>query len=139
MKSRRKKLTQAQKRISELDSIFKRIYEDDISGAISHERFMKLSAEYELEQKELCAQVSEWEKSVDNHEQDKNNFRQFIEIIRKYVGIKELTPTIVNELVKKIVVHAPDKSSGKRKQKIDIIFNFVGDINPLENYQSKTK
>ena len=139
MKSRRKKLTQAQKRISELDGIFKRIYEDDIAGVISHERFLKLSAEYELEQKELCAKVLEWEKSVDNHEQYKNNFQQFAKIIRKYVGIKELTPTIVNELVKKIVVYAPDKSSGKRKQKIDIIFNFVGDINQLENYQSKTK
>ena len=137
MKSRRKKLTQAKKRIGELDGIFKRICEDDISGAISHERFVKLSAEYELEQKELSVKVSEWEKSVDNHEQDKDNFRQFAETIRKYVGIKELTPTIVNELINKIVIHAPDKSSGKRMQKIDIIFNFVGDINPLEDYQSK--
>ena len=71
--------------------------------------------------------------------QPKDNFRKFANIVQKYVGIKELTPTIVNEFIKKIVVHAPDKSSGKRKQKIDIIFNFVGDINPLDNYQSKTK
>ena len=55
------------------------------------------------------------------------------------MGIKELTPTIVNELINKIIIHAPDKSSGKRMQKIDIIFNFVGDINPLDNHQSEKK
>lgn len=96
---------QAEKRMAELDRIFKRIYEDDISGSISHEGFLKLSAEYEAEQKELTEAV-----------------------IRKYVGITELTPTIVNEFVKKMIVHAPDKFSGHRRQKIQIIWNFVGEL-----------
>ena len=128
MKNRRKEITQAEKRIAELDRIFKRIYEDDISGAISHERFLKLSAEYEAEQTELTNKVSVWQETVFTHEQDKENYMRFDAIVRKYVGIKELTPTIVNEFIKKIIVHAPDKPSGKRTQRVDIVFNFIGEI-----------
>lgn len=135
MRKRRKDITQAEKRIAELDRIFKRIYEDDVSGAISHERFLKLSAEYEAEQKELIAIVNNWQDDVDTHEQDKSNFQQFSAVVRNYVGIKELTPTIVNELIRKIVVHAPDKSSGKRTQKVDIIFNFIGEVVVPDNPQ----
>ena len=91
------------------------IYEDDISGAISHERFLKLSAEYEAEQKELTKQVKTDREMVNAYEQDKADFDSFAAVIRKYVGITELTPTIVNEFVKKIIVHAPDKSSGHRR------------------------
>ena len=135
MRYRRKEIAQSEKRIAELDIIFKHIYEDSISGTISHERFLKLSAGYELEQKELQNKLSDWKHTVDNHEKDKNNFRQFTSLVQKYVGIKELTPTIVNEFIKKIIVHAPDKSSGKRVQQIDIIFNFVGNLNPLDYYK----
>ena len=112
MKRRKREVGQARKRIAELDRIFKRIYEDDISGTISHDRFLKLSAEYEAEQRELEEKV-------------------------KYVGIKELTPAIVNEFIKKIIVHAPEKVDGKRVQKVDIVFNFVGEINFLSATQSK--
>ncbi len=129
MKRRRKELERAEKRIVELDKIFKRIYEDDIAGAISHERFLKLSAEYEAEQKELTVFVKTEQAAVYSYEQDKADFNSFAAVIRKYVGIKELTPTIVNEFIKKIIVHAPDKSSGHRRQKIQIIWNFIGEVN----------
>ena len=122
-------IAQAEKRIAELDRIFKRIYEDDISGAISHERFLKLSADYEAEQKELTEQVKVWRDAVETFEQDQADFASFAAIVRKYVGIRELTPTIVNEFVKKIIVHAPDKSSGHRRQKIELVWNFIGEIN----------
>lgn len=128
MKRKRREVEQAKKRIAELDRIFKRIYEDDISGAISHERFLKLSADYEAEQQELTEKVSTEQSKVDIYEQSKSDFDSFAVIIRKYVGIKELTPAIVNEFVKKIVVHAPEKVNGKRFQKEDIVFNFVGEI-----------
>ena len=62
-------------------------------------------------------------------EQDKADFDNFAAVIRKYVGVKELTPTIVNEFVKKIIVHAPDKSSGHRRQKVQIVWNFIGEVN----------
>ena len=135
-KKRKREIAQAEKRIAELDRIFKRIYEDDISGAISHERFLKLSAEYEAEQKELTEKVKVDREMVNAYEQDKADFDSFAAVIRKYVGITELTPTIVNEFVKKIIVHAPDKSSGHRRQKIQIIWNFVGELKQDEDKQT---
>ncbi len=136
VKRQKKELEQARKRITELDRIFKRIYEDDINGTISHERFLKLSAEYEAEQKELTEFVQKEQAAVDTYEQDKSDFDSFAAIIRKYVGIRELTPTIVNEFVKKIIVHAPDKSSGHRRQKIQIVWNFIGELEQDENKQT---
>lgn len=136
MKRRKREVGQAQKRIAELDRIFKRIYEDDISGTISHERFLKLSAEYEAEQRELEEKVKSEQQKVDTYEQNKSDFDSFSAIIRKYMGIKELTPTIVNEFIKKIIVHAPEKVDGKRVQKVDIVFNFVGEINFLSATKS---
>lgn len=126
---RKREIAQAEKRIAELDRIFKRIYEDDISGTISHERFLKLSADYEAEQRELTEQVKVWWEAVETFEQDQADFASFAAIVRKYVGIRELTPTIVNEFVKKIIVHAPDKSSGHRRQKIELVWNFIGEVN----------
>ena len=128
-RKRKREIAQAEKRIAELDRIFKRIYEDDISGAISHERFLKLSVDYEAEQKGLTEQVEIWREAVETFEQDKADFDSFAAIVRKYVGIRELTPTIVNEFVKKIIVHAPDKSSGHRRQKIELVWNFIGEVN----------
>ena len=126
---RKREIAQAEKRIAELDRIFKRIYEDDISGTISHERFLKLSADYEAEQRELTEQIKTWREVVETFEQDRSDFDSFAAIVRKYVGIRELTPTIVNEFVKKIIVHAPDKSSGHRRQKIELVWNFIGEVN----------
>ena len=126
---RKREIAQAEKRIGELDRIFKRIYEDDISGTISHERFLKLSTDYEAEQRELTEQVKTWREVVETFEQDRSDFDSFAAIVRKYVGIRELTPTIVNEFVKKIIVHAPDKSSGHRRQKIELVWNFIGEVN----------
>ena len=136
VKRQKKELEQARKRIAELDRIFKRIYEDDINGTISHERFLKLSAEYEAEQKELATFVQKEQAAVDTYEQNKSDFDSFAAIIRKYVGIRELTPTIVNEFVKKIIVHAPDKSSGHRRQKIQIVWNFIGELEQDEDKQT---
>lgn len=90
---------------------------------------MKLSADYEEEQKELIEPVKIWRETVETFEQDKADFDSFVAIVRKYVGIRELTPTIVNEFVKKIIVHAPDKSSGHRRQKIELVWNFIGEVN----------
>ena len=136
MKRKRREVGQARRRIAELDRIFKRIYENDINGTISHERFLKLSAEYEAEQKELTEKVKAEQQEVDTYEQNKSDFDSFAAIIRKYVGIRELTPTIVNEFVKKIIVHAPDKSSGHRRQKIEFVWNFIGELEQDEDKQT---
>lgn len=89
---------------------------------------MKLSVEYEAEQKELTEKVAAEQKEVNTYEQNKMDFDSFATIIRKYVRITELTPAIFNEFIKKIVIHAPEKIDSKRFQKVDIVFNFVEEI-----------
>lgn len=113
------------------------LFFDDISGTISHDRFLKLSAKYEAEQRELEEKVKSEQQEVDTYEQNMSDFDSFSAIIRKYVGIKELNSTIVNEFIKKIIVHAPEKLDGKQVQKVDIVFNFVREINFLSDMQPK--
>ena len=89
--------------------------------------------------KELTEFVKVEQAAVDTYEQDRTDFDSFAAVIRKYVGIRELTPAIVNEFVKKIVVHAPKKIDGKRFQKVDIVFNFVGKIHLSAEPQTEQK
>ncbi len=113
-----------------------RFEEDDIRGAISRERFLKLSAEYEAEQRELTEVVKAEQAAVDTHEQDRTDFDSFVAIIHKYVRIREIITTIIKEFVKKIIVHAPDKSTGHRRQKKEIVWNFIGELEQNEDKQT---
>ena len=91
---------------------------------------------YEAEQKELTEKVKANREMVNTYEQDKAGFDSFAAVIWKYIGITKLTPTIAGEFVKKIIVHAPDKSSGHRRQKIQIIWNFIGELKQDEDKQT---
>ena len=124
LKKSRKQLTKAEKRISELDKLFKRLYEDNVSGKISDERFESLSKDYEAEQKGLKLTISALMEFIEMKEQKSADITQFIDIVKKYTKISVLTPEIMHELIERIEVHAPDKSSGHRQQKIDIYFKF---------------
>ena len=124
LKRARKMLAQAEKRISELDKLFTRLYEDNVSGKISDERFAMMSKSYEDEQSKLKQAVNEFTKFIETTEQKHTDVEQFLKIVRNRTEITELTPEIMHEFIEKIVVHAPDKSSGHRKQKIEIYFRF---------------
>ena len=124
--SRRKKLEANKMRISELDGIFKRIYEDNISGKLSDERFSKLSADYEREQKQLAAETEALELELNQETEQVDNVEYFLNIVRQYTEIKELSARVVNDLIDKIKVHAVDKSSGQRVQQIDIYYTAIG-------------
>lgn len=120
----KKALKQSEKRIAELDRLFTRLYEDNVSGKISDERFAMMSAGYEVEQKNLKATVAGLTSFIDTAEQKSADVTAFIQVVQKYENITELTPEIMHELIEKIVVHAPDKSSGHRTQEIDIYYRF---------------
>lgn len=124
----RKRLEQSKKRLTDLDVIISRLYEDSVLGNLSVERYKKMSADYEAEQKRLKLEIKTAEEWVEQQEKKNDNADAFIRLIQKYVDVPELTQTIVNEYIRKIVVYAPDKSSGKRRQKIKIFFNFVDDV-----------
>ena len=112
----------------ERDRLLGRLYEDGVSGKISNERFTKLSGGYEAEQKELRERVAILQTELTGQEQRAMNFGRFLAIVKKYTEIEELTPTILNEFVEKIIVHTPDKSTGKRVQQVEISYNCVGVI-----------
>ena len=120
----RKKLKESEKRIAELDRLFTRLYEDNVSGKISDERFSIMSAGYEDEQKKLRATVAELTDFIETAEQKSADVTAFISVVQKYERITELSPEIMHELIEKIVVHAPDKSSGHRTQQMDIYYRF---------------
>ena len=117
------------RRDEDLDTLFKRIYEDMVSGRLSAERFDKLSSEYETEQQNVKAAILELQELIDSGEQEQHDLQQFLRNVRKYTDPEELTAEILNDLVDRIVVHAPDKSSGHRKQKIEIYYKAAGIIN----------
>ena len=100
----------------------------NVSGRLSDERFEKLSVDYESEQKQLAERAAVLETELAEQGEKAANVGKFLAIVRKYTDIQELTPTLLREFVDKIVVHEPDRSSGKREQKIDIYYNFVGEL-----------
>ena len=116
------------RRDEDLNTLFKRLYEDMVSGRITAERFDMLASEYEQEQKELKVKIAELEDLIENGETQTKDLKQLLVNVRKYTDPQELTAQMVNDLVDKIIVHAPDKSSGYRKQKIEIYYNAVGII-----------
>ena len=124
----KKKVEQAKKRLASLDVIISRLYEDFALGEISKDRYKKMSADYEKEQERLRLEIDVIEEWVEQREEMDEGLNAFIALTQKYVDVEELTQTIVNEYIKKIIVFAPDKSSGKRTQKVKIYFNFVDDV-----------
>ena len=125
-KKRKREIAQAEKRITELDRIFKRIYEDNISGKINDSRFQKLSVDYENEQTELTEKMLLWEQEIAKQEEEADSIEQFIRRAKKYPELTELTPAILNDLVNKVYVCAPDKSSGHRVQDVRISLACIG-------------
>jgi len=134
---KRRELTQAERRIADLDTLFQRIYEDNVNGKITDERFAKLSQTYENEQHSLSERVAVLRVELEAEQEQAVNVAQFISLVKRYTDIQELTPAILNEFISRITVYAPDRSSGHRTQRIDILYNFVGEI-PSPPAKSKT-
>ena len=123
-------LAQSEKRIAELDVIFKRIYEDNISGKLSDERFIKLSRDYEQEQEQLKAVVETLGREVKQQEQKKTNVRKFISVVKKYTDMTQLDATILREFVEQIRVSDTYTTNEQQKRvkirEIEIVYNFIG-------------
>ena len=131
--ARRREMEAAQKRITELSNIFKRLYEDSVSGRISDERFMELSADYEQEQATLKARLAEIQAEQGRAREASANVEKFMGIIHRHTSFEELTPTLLREFVEKIVVHESVALDGKRRgkqrrQEIEIYYSFVGKV-----------
>ena len=124
----KKRLVQAEKRIAELDRLFIKIYEDNAKGNLNDDRFSMMSKVYEDEQAQLKIEVKNLQREIEVQEQQIENLEQFINRVHRYTELPELTPYALRELVRAVYVEAPDKSSGKRKQKVHIEYDLVGYI-----------
>ena len=134
-------LAKAEERIRQLDTIISRLYEDNVAGKVSDERFAKMSASYETEQKGLESRVSELRTFIDGTKEQRLNAESFLSMVRKYTDIKELTAESIRSFVEKIEVQQPEKVSGTRtkKQTIVIWWNFIGAVDIPDEIPEKQK
>ena len=139
MRNMKAAIEKDKRRISEIDMMIERLYEDNVLGKIPDDRFSKMMGKYEAEQKALIEAVAKAEQALQTFEQDKVDLRIFLETIRKCTDIDELTPEIINRLIRRIEVHNSEKVNGRKCVKIDVYFTAVGLIDlPDETELLKT-
>lgn len=125
-KAYKRNLTKAQKRVTELNTLIRKIYEDNVSGKLTDKRFELLSAEYEAEQEGLEKSIDETQTALDSFNADSMRADRFIELTKRYRDFSELTTPMINEFIEKIIVYEAAKIDGERFQEVDIYLNFIG-------------
>ena len=125
-KRKQKELAAAQARDNELDGLFERIYEDNLSGKLSDERFAKMSQRYEAEQAELAEKMKLLRHEIDKLSSNSVSTDLFLSTVRKYTRAKKLTPRMLNELINRIEVHQAEKINGEWVQRLTIHYNCIG-------------
>ena len=125
-KLKEKELKALQARDEELDGLFERIYEDNVSGKLSDDRFARMSRRYEEEQKELAEKIKALRAEIDKQNSQSMTTDMFISLVRKYTRARKLTPRMLNELIEKIEVFNAEKIDGVWEQRLRIHYNCVG-------------
>ena len=125
-KRKQKKLAAAQARDNELDGLFERIYEDNLAGKLSDERFAKMSQRYEAEQAELSEKIKQLRHEIEKLSSSSVSTDLFLSTVRKYTRAKKLTPRMLNELINRIEVHQAEKINGEWVQRLTIHYNCIG-------------
>ena len=132
-KNHKRQIAKNEKRIAELDTLFRKTYEDFAAGRLNEKRFNQLSDGYESEQETLEKQTAELKAELMQFDSDSLRADKFLELARRYTDFSELTAPLLHEFVEKIIVHEADRSSGKREQRVDIHLNFIGQFTaPIE-------
>ena len=131
IRKQRTRLATAKQRLSELETLLCKIYEDNALGKLSDSRYQTLGAQYDSEQANLTAEVSALEKAIQSYENHEKDADRFIALIDKYESFDNLTIAMLNEFIEKILVHERDrKGSRETTQEVEIYFNFVGRFVP---------
>ena len=125
-KRKQKELAAAQARDNELDVLFERIYEDNLAGKLSDDRFAKMSQRYEAEQAELAEKMKLLHREIDKLSSNSVSTDLFLSTVRKYTRAKKLTPRMLNELINRIEVHQAEKINGEWVQRLTIHYNCIG-------------
>ena len=128
----KKELRQCKQRVSEIENLYAKLYEDLTRELLTEKRFQMLSARYDSEQEELTAKIKELEKSAIADKEQLSSIEQFAEQISGYAGITELNFKIINQLIEKILVSEPVEVDGQKIQRLTIHYKFIGALETLE-------
>ncbi len=123
-----REIKKARKRLAELDAMFVKTYEEHARGEISDRNYNTLVTAYEKEQSELEAAVGEYETTISTNRENSENAANFVELIKRYADVDELTQALLNTLIERIEVHEPEEIEGEFIQKLDIYYKFIGII-----------
>ena len=126
LSAKKKQLSKSEIKLKELDLLFQSIYEYNVSGKISDERFEMLSANYENEQAELKSLIENLSVEISETEEQSDNVERFISKVHKYFDLRELTLSVLNDMVERVYVRSPQTIDEKRTQEIDIVYDLVG-------------
>ena len=121
-----RELKKAAKRLAELDKLFAKLYEEHVNGKVSERNYNALSATYETEQTELESKIAELNETIKANREYGENAENFVDLIKQYADIDELTQALLNTLIERIEVHEPEDVDGERIQKLDVYYQFVG-------------
>ena len=123
-----KELKEKRSRLSEVDRLFQKLYEDKVMGNISERNFQMMSRKYEEEQTELQKRIEEITAEVSEDDSKADNAEQFTRLIKDYAGVRKLDAALLNTLIDKITIGEPKKSDGETVQEIKIYYKFIGNI-----------
>lgn len=121
-----RELKRANKRLSELDRLFAKLYEEHVNGKVNERNYNSLSATYEAEQNELESRIAELNAAIKTERENDENAVNFVDLIKQYADIDELTQALLNTLIDRIEVHEPEDLDGELIQKLDVYYKFVG-------------
>ena len=128
LRENRRELEQAHSRIARLDGIIQRLYEDNLEGRISDERCARMASSYETEQRTLEARVAELRTLLADAQDKQVNIDRFLVLVRKYTDIQELTSEVLHEFVEKVYVHQTQRIDGQKVQRLQIVYNCIGEF-----------
>lgn len=134
LKQAEKELSSCNNRLSKIDSLLQRLFEENVAGRMNAANYERMFAKYQTEQGTLTIRQKNLQKQVDAIRESAGNAEKWIALIRKYTDLQELTAPIINELIDKILIHEPEKIDGKRAQKIEIFYRFIGNVKGEESF-----
>lgn len=130
LRDEKRELEQAEARVHKLDTIIQRLYEDNVEGKISDERFAKMSENYESEQKSLERRIIELRSSIATQKENCINVNSFVALVRKHTDIQELNAEVIREFVERVEVFQPARVGGRKVQRLRIVWNCIGEFTP---------
>ena len=139
VKEKAEEIEKAKKRIAELDIIIQKLYESYALNKIPENRYESLSASYEKEQAELRVSLKRDEAMLNNYDHDSENIGRFLVLAQQFRETDDLSPAVINSLIDKVIVHAPEKIHGQRCVQIEIVFQFIGSFTVPQAEQILTK